>query len=216
MKKYVVLDLEMCVVPRSSRKQFHRGREIIQIGAVLLDENYKTLDEFMTFVKPQYGGIDSFIKKLTGINQLDVKEAPCFENAIVDFLDWIPDEDVTMVSWSETDKLQIHHEKQFYEIESEKLEMLLENWVDCQKLYGDRLEYDNPRSLQEALIVADLDIEGREHDGLCDAINTAALFAKLSSEEQLVLNIDYMKAFSGKREELTYSLGDLIAGLAVG
>ena len=38
---YVVVDLEMCRVPRK-RKREHRGKhEIIQIGAVLMNERLK-------------------------------------------------------------------------------------------------------------------------------------------------------------------------------
>ena len=38
--KYAVIDLEMCKVPYEARK-CNLTRETIQIGAVLLDENFK-------------------------------------------------------------------------------------------------------------------------------------------------------------------------------
>ena len=42
--KYVVLDLEMCKVPKSLRNETYRWcYETIQIGAVLLDENYDVM-----------------------------------------------------------------------------------------------------------------------------------------------------------------------------
>ena len=42
MNQYVVVDLEMCKVPYSNRKkEFHGANETIQIGAVLLNENYE-------------------------------------------------------------------------------------------------------------------------------------------------------------------------------
>ena len=65
MSKYVVLDLEMCRVPRGAKREnFQAPRELIQIGAVLLDEQYKVADTFMSFVKPQYGWVDDYIKRL--------------------------------------------------------------------------------------------------------------------------------------------------------
>ena len=42
MKKYVVIDLEMCAVHNKKNKQiFNSGTELIQIGAVILDQDYR-------------------------------------------------------------------------------------------------------------------------------------------------------------------------------
>lgn len=52
MNQYVVVDLEMCKVPYLNRKkEFHGANETIQIGAVLLNENYEVVDEFNTYVR---------------------------------------------------------------------------------------------------------------------------------------------------------------------
>ena len=109
--KYAVIDLEMCMVPKGFRKYGYKYRqETIQIGAVLLDENYEVIDEFNTYVKPEYGWIDDFIEKLTGISQHNVADAPSFEEALEAFLDWLPADDVRCVSWSDSDPKQIIHE----------------------------------------------------------------------------------------------------------
>jgi DNA polymerase III epsilon subunit-like protein len=71
--KTVVIDLEMCKVPKSRRFGYGLSMEIIQIGAVSLDENGEILDKFVSFVRPEYGFIDSAINRLTGIRQYDVK-----------------------------------------------------------------------------------------------------------------------------------------------
>ena len=48
MSKYVVYDLEMCKVPKGvKREEFGCRQELIQIGAVLLDEEYNTIDSFI-------------------------------------------------------------------------------------------------------------------------------------------------------------------------
>ena len=48
MSRYVVYDLEMCKVPKGDkRKEFGSHMELIQIGAVLLDENYEVVDVFL-------------------------------------------------------------------------------------------------------------------------------------------------------------------------
>ena len=84
MGYHVVVDLEMCrVIGRN--KQFPYANEIIQIGAALLDERYEIVDRFMSYVKPVFGRIDSFIYNLTGIGGRDVREAPFLEEALSDF-----------------------------------------------------------------------------------------------------------------------------------
>ena len=41
---YVVIDLEMCKVPKLYRRNYKHANETIQIGAVLLDSEFKKID----------------------------------------------------------------------------------------------------------------------------------------------------------------------------
>ena len=59
---YLVIDLEMCKVPRDYRsKRYKYANETIQIGAVLLDEEFKRIGTLSQFVHPEHGVIDYFI-----------------------------------------------------------------------------------------------------------------------------------------------------------
>ena len=69
MQDYVVIDLEMCRVPRRSSADYRYKMETIQIGAVLLDEDFGRIGTLSEYVNPSYGAIDSFIGNLTGIRQ---------------------------------------------------------------------------------------------------------------------------------------------------
>ena len=101
MCKYVVVDLEMCKVPKSRKTEDYRwSMETIQIGAVLLNEEYEIIDTFNTYVKPEYGMIDTYIHGLTGIDKRDTLEAPMMNVALQQFTDWIPSEDVKLIQWS--------------------------------------------------------------------------------------------------------------------
>ena len=52
---YLVIDLEMCKVPKDYRnKNYKYASEIIQIGAVLLDERYRRRDEICLYVHPEH------------------------------------------------------------------------------------------------------------------------------------------------------------------
>ena len=214
MSKHVVVDLEMCQVLRGMRcKEYRHSREIIQIGAVLLDENYNIIDKFSTFVRPEYGWITSEIEKLTGITAENLIGAKHLNEAMQEFANWIPDEDVSMVEWSDSDEKQLRTEIEAKLINNEKINRLIDSTVDCQRLFAEKMNESRQYNLTNALIAADIMPEGREHDGLADAYNTALLFAKLSLNEVLTLNPIYEKARSEDVEHLEFSISSLFNGI---
>lgn len=216
MGKYVVVDLEMCRVPKQMKnEEYHWGSETIQIGAVLLNDDYEVVDQFNTYVSPKNGQIDAYIQKLTGINRGDVKNAPNMKDALQNFISWLPDEDVKAVSWSNADEKQIRHEVVARNIEIAGLEELLDSWIDCQRIFGDKLNSNRCYKLSEALVAADISFEGREHDGLIDAYNTALLFAKIKKEPELALNQIYQNARTEESIHLQFSLGDMFTKLNI-
>ena len=117
MSKYVIIDLEMCNVPKGIKREAYNWRnELIQIGAVLVDESLNITDEFMTLVSPEFGVVDNFIEKLTGISRKEVQGAPKFKEALEMFVNWLP-EDAILVSWSDNDEKQIRKEIELKNIE---------------------------------------------------------------------------------------------------
>ena len=212
---YLVLDLEMCGVAKHYRTdKFHYATEIIQIGAVLLDEEYQRIAEIRQYVHPVYGVIDNFILKLTGISNSDVKHAPCLEDAMKHMLNWIGDREYKVIAWSENDYNQFYREIKSKEIEDERIQNFMdkENWVDYQAIFGERFEFNREVGLEEALLYCEIEAEGRFHDGLCDAINTAALIKKLELHPEFTIE-NYEKGMMEETEPLIYSLGDLFTNL---
>ena len=214
--KYVVVDLEMCQVPKFTWDQGKPLRnETIQIGAVLVDENYEIVSTFNTYVKPELGYLDCFISKLTGITKDDLKDAPIFEDAIDYFMKWVPENDVKCVSWSMSDMHQLKNEMAKKSIKNDKLSVLLESWIDYQIPVDAKLGKERNVSLEEALIATDIIQNGKAHDGLDDAYNTALLFVKMEKNPDFELNKMYSYAKEEKTRELSYTLGDLFAGFKV-
>lgn len=209
MSSYVIIDLEMCYVPRTKENANSGYRsELIQIGAVLLDGEYNEAGTFMTLVAPQFGAIDGQIEKLTGISPAAAAGAPCTRDALTAFAEWLPD-DAVIVSWSETDKQQILSELDFKEIELPKLTGYMDTWLDCQQMFGEKMGAAKQYKLSEALIIADIDSVDGEHDALIDARNTAKLFRKIQTEEELTLNSYY-----GAKEEAPATYNPFAALLA--
>lgn len=213
MCNFAVVDLEMCRVPYGARKgKFRWANETIQIGAILLNEALEIVDEFVTYVSPEYGFIDAYINKLTGISRKDVSAAPTMETALRAFMNWIP-EDTKVVSWSNSDKQQISREIESKGIEIAGMKVILENWIDCQKMFADKMHSQRCYRLAEALVAADINYEDGAHDGLVDAYNTALLFVKMEQEEDLTLNSYYQSVVIGEQERIGFTLGNLFAGL---
>ncbi len=205
MKKYVVLDLEMCKIPRSRRtKEFHWATETIQIGAVLLNEEFEIVDEFNTFVAPRYGYLTSEIKKLTGIHEGNLREAPDIEEAFKKLTDWLPSE-YAFVAWSDSDRAQFQYE--IFGKHLEDYEFLLEaEWIDCQKIFSEKVDNMRHYKLVDALNIADIEYRKGMHNGLVDAYNTALLFAKMVSSPEFRVNKYYQKMLdSGDVTEHLYS-----------
>lgn len=82
--KYVVIDLEMN--PIASVYMAERAickLEVIEIGAILLDEAYQEIGSFVTLVKPYFNSrIEKRYEKLTGIKTSMVESAPYFDDAL--------------------------------------------------------------------------------------------------------------------------------------
>ena len=211
---YLVIDLEMCKVPRDYRsKGYKYANETIQIGAVLLDEEFKRIGTLSQFVHPEHGVIDYFIENLTGIKNVQVKHAPRLQEALLHMLNWIGDREYKVYAWSGSDRAQILHEIKAKNIVDEKIASFMEEsrWVDYQDIFMMRYEMSRKMSLEEVLGRADIDPEGRFHDGLNDAVNTGLLIEKLE------LNPDYQLVSyempEKPSEHLSSSLGELFVGM---
>ena len=212
MSRYVVVDLEMCRVPKCYSSEYSNVNETIQIGAVLLDDDFNITDEFETFVAPVYGVLDRKISKLTGIVDEDLQGAPLMDEALNMFADWLPDEETVFVQWSNADKHQLQKEMAQKGLSNARVEALLEQCEDCQALFKERVEAGRVYSLKDAVNAAGIDAVGREHNALYDAYNTALLYKKLRTEPDLKLHPLYESARDEKVEHLGYSIGSLLSG----
>lgn len=216
MSKYAIVDLEMCNVPKGPNGRYLQIRnEIIQIGAVLVDESLNIVGTFCTLVAPQYGRIDRFIRRLTGISQQDTQGAPTVEVAMKQFFDWLP-EDAVLVSWSDSDKAQVVKELEFKGISFPEAEAYLDGWIDCQRDFGVKMHAERRcYSLSEALIIAAVDYEDGAHNALVDARNTAKLFVKMQKEDTLQTVYSFYGSAESVKPATHNPFADLLAGVAV-
>lgn len=108
--KHIVIDLEMNKIARNSEARKICKSEIIEIGAVMLDENLQEIGNFRTYVKPEYNDkIAAEIRNLTGITDVMVANAPVFREAFRMFTNWClgTGDEVTIYAWSDSDYNQV-------------------------------------------------------------------------------------------------------------
>ncbi len=209
MKK-IFVDLEMNRVEKEYpdiRKIC--SHEIIQVGAVKLNEQNKEIDSFCKFVFPVYSSkMNKHIEELTGIRFEQLAEAEKIESVLKEFIAWCG-EDCEVYSWSLTDKTQLEKEVFLKDIELDESEKsMFERWHDYQAEFGDYFHFDNPMGLKTALDLAGMDFSGAAHNGLDDARNTAGLY-------MMTQDADLFRAFEEKvleyckPKECSAALGDL-------
>ncbi len=103
---YIILDLEWnqpFSYKHMIRSPLPLYGEIIQIGAVKLDENYHILDTFKILVSPKfYRKIHKDVLKITNITSDDLQYGFGFEIAFKHFKKWCG-EDFTFLIWGDSD-----------------------------------------------------------------------------------------------------------------
>ncbi len=180
--QYVVLDLEwnsgFCKRTRSFIN------EIIELGAVKLDEEMNIIGQFSIFVRPDITKrLNATVKELTQITNEDLKHGATFTYAISKFRKFVAD--CTVMSWSTTDLSTLEANCEYY-YGSQRIPFL-KYYADVQDYFQSvcRPEVRQQMALQaaaEALSVPMDDIP--LHRAVGDSILTARILKKIYSKER--------------------------------
>lgn len=212
--KHVVVDLEMNPVSREFREVRRKlNEEVIEIGAVRLDENFQQEAEFQCYVKPEYGPIKKHITSLTGITQAMVADKKTYAACFQDFVDWVGEEETKIYSWSMSDIKQLRSECR-YKLPDFDIGWLNERWVDLQQEFDDRLGLHNSLALKHALGAMDHKFEGTQHTALADAINTSAILTLMQDDAKFKETMKPVLEILQPKDDLASSIGDLCPELA--
>ena len=212
--KHVVVDLEMNPVSREFREVRRKlNEEVIEIGAVRLDENFQQEAEFQCYVKPEYGPIKKHITSLTGITQAMVADKKTYAACFQDFVDWVGEEETKIYSWSMSDIKQLRSECR-YKLPDFDISWLNARWVDLQQEFDDRLGLHNSLALKHALGAMDHKFEGTQHTALADAINTSAILTLMQDDAKFKETMKPVLEILQPKDELASSIGDLCPELA--
>lgn len=186
--RHLIVDFEWTSIPKNKKTKEIREyarQEIIQIGAVLLDQEYNKIGTFCCYVKPEFSRVSKFVTSLTGITNESLTEAASLQDALMLMRDWIGDDHQTSTrtySFSSTDMYVLEDETYLKGIAFPRWAY---RWMDIQRVFQYLIGYYRTKqlSLKVAVNALDLDYdEARAHDGLYDAELAAMILCTIKAE----------------------------------
>ena len=186
---YIVVDLEWNQAMSSKSSVFnklpiHLRGEIIEIGAVKLDENMMPGEEFTVDVKPVYFKRMHYkVKKITGFDKERLAQGLPFPDALEKFRDWCGD-DVCFITWGCDDQGIMEQNIIIHDLDWD----WIGGWINLQLIYNLQTGGDkNQKSLASAMEHFEIEQTRVAHDALGDAYNTAVVASRLDMKEGLRL-----------------------------
>ena len=184
---YVVVDLEWNQAMNSQASVFNklpirlRG-EIIEIGAVKLNEDMTPGEEFTVDVKPVYFKRMHYkVKKLTGFDKERLNNGLPFPEALAKFREWCGD-GVTFLTWGYDDRGIMEQNIIIHDLDWD----WIEDWVNLQLIYSMQVSGDREqKSLASAMEHFGIEQTRVAHDALGDAYNTGLVCSHLDMENGL-------------------------------
>lgn len=211
---YVIFDLEW---NNAYDYRLKKGvNEIIEIGAVKLDEKLNITDTFKQLIKPKLSkNLSSRFKDLTHISMTEINTSGIpFENAISDFARWSGGEQSIFFSWSNSD---------LYVLIDNFKKFIGTSTIDFIKRYADLQKYCQSFTANESgnqislsncaeLLEINADIENL-HRALEDCYLSAECFKKVFDKKKLseyVVECDkaFFERLVFKPYYLTKNIGD--------
>lgn len=214
--KHIFVDFEMQPLNKSCKTEKKICKaEIIEIGAVILDDSYDEISSFKRYVKPAYSNhISRNIEELTGINDgMVFCSGKSIAEELEEFAVWCIgfDDEFIIHAWSENDLNQILCEYQMKNlIMSDNLKKVVGAWHDLQLDYDKAIRAEKSTSLSKALESLGIYFAGKMHDALDDARNTATIYKELSNPEEFRKSIEYINEHKNRTVNTGTTLGDLI------
>lgn len=207
-KTFIVLDLEWNQVKEKNTNKFYPF-EIIEIGAVKLDENLNFISSFNKLVKPQlYKEFNTIINKLLNISfeELNSKGIP-FSSVLKEFSTWAfkENEEVFFCTWGDRDLFELQKSIDFFKLKNPFSFPLF--YYDIQKLYKlnfkDLSSTNNKSTLSDVCEKLNIKKDKPFHSALSDAFYTVEILKKIDFENlKPYFSVDYYKTPKEKEEEI--------------
>jgi inhibitor of KinA sporulation pathway (predicted exonuclease) len=180
---FIIYDLE-ATCWQTEAERIGRTQEVIEIGAVKINEYGKIQSRFESFIRPViHPQLSDFCKQLTSITQIEVNQADTFPVVIEDFKDWIGlsnNEEYLLCSWGFFDQKIFSKNCLLHELE----DLWTREHISLKHQYPRIKGIGNSIGLKNAVEREGFEFEGAHHRGIDDAINLAKIFLKFQNQWQ--------------------------------
>ena len=191
-KRFIFLDLKTCRLTGKQKKSMKGiSDEVIQIGAVMLDEKLNYLSQFSTFVKPVYGVISEETVDNPDFYKGSLEHADTFSTAFYKLFTWTGSnqDDVTTLCWSNSVYIQLWDEIYIKTKTHNEYRDFLKTFVDLQSLLDNALLSEKKISFDSSLKYCHIRFAGIRELAVNYSFNQARIFYKLIKHRKE--NIDF-------------------------
>lgn len=201
---YIILDLEWNQSPKGKDGELSQiPFEIIEIGAIKLDESGNIIDSFNKLIKPVvYKELHHIIKDITGFTMKELNKGESFPTVAQAFINWCGDE-YKFCTWGSLDITELFRNMRYHHIPLPKPPIF---YFDLQRIFNIQFENGdrNTRSLEYAVDYLHIKTDEHFHRAYYDALYTAYVFQKLDID---LINknysIDYYQVPTTRSEEIS-------------
>lgn len=176
---YIVMDLEWNQSPSGqSEENPNLAFEIIEIGAIKLDNKFNIIDQYSSIVKPRiYRRLQSRIREILNYDESLLKTGRPFDVVFREFKKWCG-EDYIFCTWGPLDLTYLQQNMDFYYLKSFEFPL---KFYNLQEIYAFSICNDKTQTPSLEKAVTDLNIltDKPFHCAINDAYYTAKIFQKL-------------------------------------
>lgn len=199
---YIVLDLEWNQGQKTDTKEIP-SFEIIEIGAVKLDEQFHIIDTFQSLIKPQiHEKMHKITAELVNLEMQDLMEANDFTKVAEQFLCWCGEEYLFCI-WGVQDLTEFQKNMDYYQMEPLSKGPL--KYYDVQKLYSLAYQDGKVRASLSHVVEEErlLEEEIEFHRALDDAYYTACILRKIQNADLMKhVSFDTYRVPGSKKEQI--------------
>lgn len=203
---YIVFDLEWNQCPYGKNRENEKlPFEIIEIGAVKLDEHLQKTENFHCLIQPVvYKKLHYRTQDIIGLTMKELEKGVPFYRAIREFISWCG-EDFMFATWGNMDLLELQRNMKYYGV----LKLLPGpiQYLDVQKLFG--LTFEDVhlhRSLEYAVDFLHFEKDVEFHRALADAVYTAKVLEKIDPHiREVYFSVDTYQNPKCREEEMHLS-----------
>jgi len=157
--------------------------EIIQIGALKLNENFETIGTLDLLIKPEiYTKINPFVKELTGITMEDLYYGKSFKEMYEELKEFLTDDKSVLCVWGVADIKELFRNIKYHGLDDN---VIPTDYIDIQSYASKQFNCSKGIciGLASAAKLLNIPIESEFHNAFNDAYYTTKVFKLIYSED---------------------------------